>query len=368
MATRYTVLNTVGGLVLGAAATYAVGTAGGLALHDTSPAAVLTANGDVMVRAAGAPARLAIGSSATLLRSTGTAPAWATGTTVLDDLASTRGYLLRRGASVWEGLAASAADTFVGGDGTDVGVRTASQVLASLGRTYGAPQTAYAGPFSSTAYLGGDAGFVEPSVVLGRSLVVVFYKTAAVASEQLVASRLDASAVRGWALGVGSGGSFYGYIQGVGATTLGGFNALSSGAVHALALSVHDAGSGNFQWRYSVDGGAVSSASDTSSGSMVAADATTPLYLGRQANGSFPFALTSADLIAVQTYSTEVSDADLALLSAANASPRATVTGTVAFDWYAPRDFWPGYATSRTGAGSQVWDLTVNGSLTRRIH
>ena len=45
---------------------------------------------------------------------------------------TTRGDLLRRGASAPERFAAVAADTFVGGDGTDVTVRTATQVRTSL--------------------------------------------------------------------------------------------------------------------------------------------------------------------------------------------------------------------------------------------
>jgi hypothetical protein len=43
-----------------------------------------------------------------------------------------RGDLLRRNASAWGRFAASTANTFVGGDGTDVTTRTAAQVLASL--------------------------------------------------------------------------------------------------------------------------------------------------------------------------------------------------------------------------------------------
>ena len=43
-----------------------------------------------------------------------------------------RGDLLRRNASAWGRLPASTADTFVGGDGTDVVARTAAQVLAAL--------------------------------------------------------------------------------------------------------------------------------------------------------------------------------------------------------------------------------------------
>ena len=49
------------------------------------------------------------------------------------DVFTTRGDLARAGASgVAERFAAVAADTFVGGDGTDVGVRTATQVRTSL--------------------------------------------------------------------------------------------------------------------------------------------------------------------------------------------------------------------------------------------
>lgn len=44
-----------------------------------------------------------------------------------------RGDLLRRGAAAWERVASATANTFVGGDGTDVGPRTAAQVSTSLG-------------------------------------------------------------------------------------------------------------------------------------------------------------------------------------------------------------------------------------------
>lgn len=44
----------------------------------------------------------------------------------------TRGDLLRRNASAWGRFAANTADTFVGGDGTDVVARTAAQARASI--------------------------------------------------------------------------------------------------------------------------------------------------------------------------------------------------------------------------------------------
>lgn len=51
---------------------------------------------------------------------------------LLASVSNTRGRILRRGASAWEALDASTADTFVGGDGTDVTTRTAAQVRASI--------------------------------------------------------------------------------------------------------------------------------------------------------------------------------------------------------------------------------------------
>lgn len=73
-------------LGLGAAALLAVGVNGGVAQHDTSPAAILTTRGDV----------------------------------------------IRRGASAPERLNAATTNTFLGGDGTDLAVRTAAQVRSSL--------------------------------------------------------------------------------------------------------------------------------------------------------------------------------------------------------------------------------------------
>jgi hypothetical protein len=82
---------------------------------------------------------------------------------VLDDLEAglpetiltARGQIIRMGATEPEALAAQAANTFLGGDGTDVTVRTAAQVLASLGiavGTYTPALTNVANLDASTAY------------------------------------------------------------------------------------------------------------------------------------------------------------------------------------------------------------------------
>ncbi len=48
-------------------------------------------------------------------------------------LLTTRGQVIRRGATALEALTAQTANTFLGGDGTDVTARTVAQVLTSLG-------------------------------------------------------------------------------------------------------------------------------------------------------------------------------------------------------------------------------------------
>lgn len=60
------------------------------------------------------------------------------------DVFTTRGDLVRAGAGgAAERFAAATADTFVGGDGTDVVARTAAQVYASLGAYQSAPDTGW---------------------------------------------------------------------------------------------------------------------------------------------------------------------------------------------------------------------------------
>lgn len=53
--------------------------------------------------------------------------------TVLNGILATRGDVFRRGATTTEALNAKSANTFLGGDGTDVAVRSAAQVKTSLG-------------------------------------------------------------------------------------------------------------------------------------------------------------------------------------------------------------------------------------------
>ena len=84
MANRYTVAGTVAGVILGGAALLNVGTSTGTVAAGDDPrivgaiqASTLTANGDLLVRAAGVPAPLPVGTEGQVLTVTSGAPAWA---------------------------------------------------------------------------------------------------------------------------------------------------------------------------------------------------------------------------------------------------------------------------------------------------
>ena len=83
----------------------------------------MTTRGDIIYRDASAAARLAVGSTAnSILRSDGTDPQWRSMDSVLDGVTSTRGAILFRGVSVWNGLTPASASGRVltsAGAGTD---------------------------------------------------------------------------------------------------------------------------------------------------------------------------------------------------------------------------------------------------------
>lgn len=74
---------------------------------------VLTTRGDLLYRGASAEARLAIGSADKILKSDGTDPAWATLTALLDTLGATQGQVLYRGAATWTVLATGTSGQFL---------------------------------------------------------------------------------------------------------------------------------------------------------------------------------------------------------------------------------------------------------------
>lgn len=132
---------------------------------------LLTTRGDILRRGASAPERLAIGSSGTILRSDGTDAAWATVATALGAILTARGQIIRQGSSAPEALAASTANTFLGGDGTDVTTRTAAQVRSSLSivtGTWTPTLTNVTNMAASTAYLSNYIRINDMVVCFGR--------------------------------------------------------------------------------------------------------------------------------------------------------------------------------------------------------
>lgn len=121
-----------------------------------------TTRGDLIQHNGTTNVRTALGAAGTLLRSDGSDAIYSTLTAFLDavftteangdlvgrtgenwtnrtlaavlgDMLTARGQIIRRGSSAPEALAAQTANTFLGGDGTDVTTRTAAQVKTSLG-------------------------------------------------------------------------------------------------------------------------------------------------------------------------------------------------------------------------------------------
>lgn len=109
----------------------------GIEEQEFTPSLITTRGDLIRGNSAGAAERYALGASGTLLRSNGNDAIWTNITTVLTNILTARGQIIRRGASAPEALAAQTANTFLGGDGTDIGLRNVAQVLTSLGISFG---------------------------------------------------------------------------------------------------------------------------------------------------------------------------------------------------------------------------------------
>lgn len=92
-------------------------TAGHSARYEQTVDGIMTTRGDVVRRGASSPERLALGSSGQALESDGTDVVWAPG---LGSVLTTRGDVVVRGASTAERLAVGAAGAVLESDGTDV--------------------------------------------------------------------------------------------------------------------------------------------------------------------------------------------------------------------------------------------------------
>lgn len=179
----------------------------------------------------------------------------------LDSLLTTRGDVLRRGSTGPERLAALTADTFLGGDGTDVTTRTAAQVLTSLGWEVGTwtPTYALATPndsswsysvqFGAYAKLGRMTQFMlgltgTPTILTGTGNVRISIPTAADANGLASVGQMSSAwawpASRTFVNGFVVSGQSYLELQGqgsaVGSTTFAVAN-LTDAAAHQIRIN-----------------------------------------------------------------------------------------------------------------------------------
>lgn len=152
----------------------------------------------------------------------------------LGRLLTARGQIIRRGATAPEALAAQTANTFVGGDGTDVTTRTAAQVKTSLGF----PTTT---PDNGVPRFDGTGGNLQTSGVTIDDQNIMsgaFYRTVQVSiADDAVATITIPSNTTGYGMVAGSAVSlagFFGFRVGSSAST----TAVSSGASFTLGTGI----------------------------------------------------------------------------------------------------------------------------------
>lgn len=284
-------------------------------------ATTLTTNGDLLTRAAGVPSRLAVGSTGATLGVVSGAPAWS--------LPST--------------LAALA------GDGIALGDLVAPHCALGASDTVGGSTSAYLDVSGTPT--------AAPTLANGQSLVILFHAIAVPTGAEVLAAHMDSGAsTRGWIL-------FWGYESGsrgaasffrLGNTGTGadGTIPLPSadvtgllGVPHVLAFSLPGGAI-----HYSFDGGTVHTIS-APSGSYVPTSSADPFRVGQLVETSDPAA--SSQVVALRTYSTTLSDADLVAVCAYRSSYvlAPASSGTITFDFHARQLV--GFTTAVDRAGGQ---------------
>ena len=125
--------------------------------------------------------------------------------TAIAALTRNRGDLIRGGASGWEDFAASTADTFVGGDGTDVTTRTAAQVRTSLGIEFGTftPTLTFATPGNLSVTYAEQTGWYTrlPSARVLFGIRLAFTATHTTASGAMRVAGLPSAGNGTWVVG-----------------------------------------------------------------------------------------------------------------------------------------------------------------------
>jgi len=294
-------------LGLGGAAVLAVGTtAGTVAAGDDSritgaiAASTLTTRGDLIRRGASAPERVALGTNGQVLTSDGTDPVWAT-----------------PGAGSWLELY-NASALYIGGEA--------------------------ASGYLLTDYVTAGAASAAPAFGPGQSIVVCLYPGATPTGLEIVASHGNGG-TRGWTFEFGrdSGSRARAtlYLYGLTGAGAGGSIQLtgsewSSGTPYVIAVAFQS----DKSVRFSVNGGSVVTIS-AATGTYVPPTGADTLSLGapRMHSPTF-YPLASATIGEVRWYSTVISDADLVSACAGRTTGTIpTVASGTVIARFLPSDF-----------------------------
>ena len=219
-----------------------------------------------------------------------------------------------------------------------------------------------------TAYTAGTADAIYVDAVPspadawgpGRSLVYLFRSLGTLGSANILAMHADTTTTvaRGWHLRAGDNASARGEISLIfaglpGSTVLPlpGADFTGADGVHCLAVAVTALGVVRYSW----DGGAVATAV-VGAGTYAPAQAADPWRIGSSVVAGGGYAATTVQPIALRTYSTVLSDADLVAVCALRASYLLAdpAAGTLSNSLAAPQ--FRGAATV-IGASSQRWRL-----------
>lgn len=195
----------------------------------------------------------------------------------------------------------------------------------------------------------------------GRSLVYLFRSLGTLGSANIVIMHADTttSVARGWHLRAGDNALARGEISLIlaglpGSTVLPlpGADFTGADGVHCLAVAITALGVVRYSW----DGGAVATAT-VGAGTYAPAQAADPWRIGSSAIPAGGYAATTVQPIALRTYSTVLSDADLVAVCAQRASYllAAPSAGTLTTDLNAAQ--FRGAATVIDRASSQRWRL-----------
>jgi hypothetical protein len=265
-------------LGLGGAAVLAVGTtAGTVAAGDDSritgaiAASTLTTRGDLIRRGASAPERVALGTNGQVLTSNGTDPVWATPS---------------GGGSTWLSLYGGTA-LYMGGD-------------AATG-------------WSSSDRFSASAGALVPAFGPGQSMAICLYPKATPTGVEILTAHISTTSTRGWYLSIGANAGarlrlalFQAGLNGAVDLYLTGSD-VTVGAAYCIAICVK----ADKSVRYSVNGAAVATVAALA-GTYTAPTTADILRVGTLTEYSPTFYPPTSEIIGDAVwYSTELSDADL---------------------------------------------------------